>query len=112
MHVSPLHYIIFLCLRSVFDQTKWHAQWDPILLPSSLHFNGRQKKDCSFVVVVYDWTMLALKICLVTAIRGKDSNERKTHAPLGSKENICLICICVTESYTHIRIHIKGLISA
>jgi hypothetical protein len=45
VHVSLLHYIIlYLCLPSVFDQTKWHAQWDLILLPSSLRFNGHHKK--------------------------------------------------------------------
>jgi hypothetical protein len=45
VHVSSLHCNYFIYMSSFgFQQRKWHAQWDTILLPSSLRFNGHHKK--------------------------------------------------------------------
>jgi hypothetical protein len=32
---------IFFLLFLLFSQTKWHARWDLILLPSLLRYSGR-----------------------------------------------------------------------
>jgi hypothetical protein len=53
---------ISLVFKFLFSRTKWHAQWDLILLPSSLRSDGRHKLLHKLHVLALHWTMLAVDI--------------------------------------------------
>jgi hypothetical protein len=53
----------------LFSRTKWHAQWDLILLPSLLRFNGRLQ--IFHVSLVLDQHGMMLAVGIVFSLRHK-----------------------------------------
>jgi hypothetical protein len=53
---------ISLVFNFLFSRTKWHARWDLILLPSSLHSDGHHKLLHKLHVLSLHWTMLVVDI--------------------------------------------------
>jgi hypothetical protein len=46
----------------LFSRTKWHVQWDLILLPSSLRSDSHHKFLHVLFVLVLHWMMLVIDI--------------------------------------------------
>jgi hypothetical protein len=72
-HVCKNYFILLLGFKIFVFTNKMACQWDLILLPSSLHSNGRHKFIHELLVLALHWTMLVVDIIfLLRHETGKD----------------------------------------
>jgi hypothetical protein len=82
--------------KKLSSQIKWHAQWDPILLPSLLHPNGRQ--------IFYDGSVIQLCIyrmldaCNLLKLEGCVSTRKQLHMYYITARMMPLPITCMMEN--------------